>query len=207
MKRWFIALALTTTAVPASFIAAPYPQELILQHVPTIFGLLLLAVAICRFHPSVASLACSFAFLWLHIIGARWIYSFVPYDDWTQALFGMRLSDFFGWERNHYDRLVHFASGFLGLPILSDFLQSTCGLRPRGGSLLAAAVVLAIGAIYEVIEWQIAISFSPAMAKSYNGQQGDVWDAQKDLALALLGAMLCVPLVYSWTSQGARSGG
>lgn len=142
------------------------------------------------------SFACCISFLWLHLIGARWIYSFVPYDDVAVSIFGQSISESFGWQRNHYDRLVHFASGLLGLPPIAEALRRRCGIQPFAAACLAMACVLAIGAAYEVLEWQIAITMSPAMAESYNGQQGDVWDPQKDLALAWIGAIVAMPLVF-----------
>ncbi|SMP75448.1 putative membrane protein [Neorhodopirellula lusitana] len=199
-------IGITFLAVPASFVAAPYPTELLLQHVPTLVGLVLLTIATARFQVSLVSFVCSLSFLWIHLIGARWIYSFVPYDEWSTALTGYSISEVFGWERNHYDRMVHLTSGLLGLPVFSELLQTYCRLRPLPAGLLALSCVLAIGAAYEVLEWQIAIVFSPAMAESYNGQQGDVWDAQKDLALAWLGATLCLPVIYDWTPSSVGNG-
>ncbi len=199
MIQRIVLIVLTALAVPLSFVFAPYPRELVLQHIPTVVGVAMLFVAVLKYRPSSVSFYCSLAFLWLHIIGARWIYSYVPYDELARMITGHTLSEAFGWQRNHYDRLVHFASGALGLPILSESLQLFCGLRSLPAALLAMSGVLAIGAVYEILEWQISMMFSPAMAESYNGQQGDMWDAQKDLALAWLGAILCVPLIARWT--------
>ncbi|TWT91876.1 DUF2238 domain-containing protein [Neorhodopirellula pilleata] len=193
----FLLLA-TVVAIPASFIAAPYPNELVLQHVPTVLGITLLIGSVIWFQPTRLAVGCCLAFLWLHLIGARWIYSFVPYDDVVRILTGRTLTEMFDWKRNHYDRLVHFASGVLGLPPLSNLIQSFCQVRPLAAAVLAMCCVLAVGAAYEVLEWQIAIAFSPAMAESYNGQQGDPWDAQKDLALAWLGAAVTIPLIARW---------
>jgi putative membrane protein len=119
-------------------------------------------------------------FLTLHTIAARWLYSFVPYDDWTDALSGFRLSDVFGWQRNHFDRLVHFAYGLC----LTMALRLTV---PR-----ALELVLATSALYELLEWGIAMTLAPDMAEAYNGQQGDVWDPHMDMFLALLGAVVAV---------------
>ena len=205
MSQRLVLIGLTALAIPLSFVSAPYPSELILQHIPTVVGLTLLAVAVVRFRPSATSVYCCLAFLWIHIVGARWIYSFVPYDDLCQALTGHTLSEVFEWERNHYDRMVHFASGALGLPPLSELLQSFCRLRPAPAAFLAMTSVLAIGAAYEILEWQIAMTFSPEMAEAYNGQQGDAWDAQKDLALAWLGAIMMVPVITRWKPESIKS--
>lgn len=199
MKIRLALIGLTLFAVMGSFVAAPYPSELVLQHVPTVLGICILTYAAIRYRVSNVAFGCSLAFLWLHIVGARWIYSFVPYDLWSKTLTGTTVSEIFGWERNHYDRMVHLASGVLGLPVLSELLQTNLRLRPLSSTVLAMVCVLAIGAAYEVLEWGIAMAFSPHMAESYNGQQGDVWDAQKDMALAWVGTILCFPLVC-WRS-------
>ncbi len=185
----------------ASFINAPYPNELLLQHIPTVAGLAILTFAIVCFSPSPVSIFCCIVFLWLHILGARWIYSFVPYDPLFASITGHTLSEIFGWQRNHYDRLVHLASGIFGVPPVSNLLQSYCGVKPLSAAVLSVMCVLAVGAIYEIVEWQIAITLSPAMAESYNGQQGDVWDPQKDMALALIGGSLAAVCFSRWTPQ------
>ena len=195
---WLSLIAFTGLATACSFISAPFPNELLLQHVPTVLGLLGVIVAVVWFRPAALSIGCCLMFLWLHLIGARWIYSFVPYDVWWERMTGVTLSSLFGWDRNHYDRMVHFASGVLGVPVFSDFMQSVLRVRSGAAAVLAIAMVLAVGASYEIIEWQIAMTLSPRMAESYNGQQGDVWDPQKDLALAWLGATLVCPLVFRW---------
>lgn len=195
---------ITAAAIPLSFVDTPYTDELVLQHIPTAVGIAILAAAVRTSSVGNISFACAIAFLWLHIIGARWIYSFVPYDDLAQHLTGSSLSERFGWQRNHYDRLVHAASGVLGVPLMSEILQRFCGMRPLGAALMAVSCVLAIGAVYEVLEWQIAIWFSPEHAEAYNGQQGDVWDPQKDLALAGLGALASAAFVFRWSPDAAQ---
>lgn len=191
-------------AIPLSFIDAPYPQELVLQHIPTSIGLVLLALAVVFVRPTGLSCFCILAFVWLHLIGARWIYSFVPYDALVKRVTGISVSDYFGWERNHYDRFVHFASGILGVLPASECLQRFANMRPLGAALMGISCVMAIGAIYEILEWQIAVTFSPAQAEAYNGQQGDIWDPQKDLALAGLGSLLSAGLVFRWSPDVTR---
>lgn len=194
-KHHGVMILATALATALSFWRAPYAQELLLQHLPTWVGLVALAVACYRYQPSSLAVYCCLGFLWLHVIGARWIYSYVPYDDFLESLVGIRLADWLGWQRNHYDRLVHFGSGVLGVPPLAEFLRSWARVPPIAAGWLGVACVMAIGAVYEVVEWQIAMIFAPEFAESYNGQQGDVWDAQKDLAMALAGSLLVAPLV------------
>ncbi|TWT76732.1 Inner membrane protein YjdF [Planctomycetes bacterium CA13] len=196
MRFQITTLLITVALTAASFYQAPYPNELWLQHMPTVVLLVALAASSIWFRISKVSFLCIVAFLWLHILGARWIYSFVPYDDWSCFLLGQSASEHFGWQRNHYDRMVHLASGLLVVPPASEVLQRWGGMRPLGAAMMAIAVVLAIGAVYEILEWQIAVAFSPQQAEAYNGQQGDVWDPQKDLALAWIGAAISAGLVF-----------
>lgn len=187
-------IVLTFVLVAVSFIDPPYPRQLKLQHAPTIAILLALAAASWLGIMGRGAAICILAFLWLHLIGARWIYSFVPYDDWARAIFGTSISDVTGWERNHYDRLVHFGSGLLVVPA-AEMLQRYGGMNQSGAAIQAVAMVLAVGAGYEILEWLIAVTLSPQSAEAYNGQQGDVWDPQKDLALAFCGSLITAVFV------------
>lgn len=172
-----------------SFIDPLYVDEQWLQHFPTVIVIPLLFVGVRKKWLSTSSLLCILAFLWLHILGARYIYSSVPYDDWVTVCCGVSVSDWFGWERNHYDRLVHFSFGvFCMLPVFEAVIKHG-QLKPYWALFFALQTVLAISALYEVLEWQVAVLMSPEDAESYNGQQGDLWDAQKDMALAFLGSL------------------
>ncbi|WP_227430532.1 DUF2238 domain-containing protein [Psychrobacter sp. I-STPA6b] len=159
---------------------------------------LLLAYRYLAVKTSSFVLACGF--LLVHIIGARYLYSYVPYDDWLHAIFGIKLNDIMGWQRNMYDRLVHFCYGLLLFAVMRDITRS---LFPSLNSKQCIAIVLMVNMsssmLYELFEWGIAIGLSPEDAERYNGQQGDMWDAHKDMALALLGGIvgLCVSTVIS----------
>ncbi len=194
-NRQIAMIVATTGFAVLSLIDAPYPFEQRLQHVPTIAMLMGLAVSTRWFRLSDFSFGCLIAFIALHIIGARWIYSNVPYDRWSELFCGISMSEYFGWQRNHYDRLVHFASGSLIVPPVAECLRRWCGMSNLIAATMAVATILAFGTIYEIFEWQVAMTFSPAQAESYNGQQGDIWDPQKDLALAWLGGTLSAAIV------------
>ena len=131
----------------------------------------------------------------LHTLGGRYAYSNVPYDDWARALSGTSLSDAMGWTRNHYDRLVHFAFGALSVIPVAEIARRWGGLSPRGAALTVVAWALAISCLYEIFEWLLTIVAAGETADRYNGQQGDIWDAQKDMALATLGAILLLPVL------------
>ncbi len=171
-------LGLFCLLVAGTWWAPPWPAEQAMHSSLTLVAVVALVVAHRRWDLPVRTWVWALVFLALHTVAARWIYSFVPYDEWTDTLFGFRLSDVFGWERNHFDRLVHFAYGLCLVMML------------RLPVLRAAELVLATSALYELFEWGVAVTLAPEMAEAYNGQQGDVWDAHKDTALALLGALV-----------------
>ena len=183
-------LALLAALLLLAQIAQPYPEVALLQHIPTLVFLLASPSLLRRWPLSTAAFACIIAFLALHTLGGRYAYSNVPYDDWARALTGTTLSDAFGWTRNHYDRLVHLAFGALSVVPVAEIARRWGGLTPRGAILAVLGWVLAISCLYEMFEWLLTIVAAGATADRYNGQQGDIWDAQKDMALATLGAIL-----------------
>ena len=197
MLLLLLLLAATLAATAASFWEAPYPAELRLQHLPTVAGLVLLWGVVERKWLQPSSVLCLILFVWLHVIGARWIYSFVPYDRWAEQWCGRSISACFGWQRNHYDRLVHLASGVLFAPPAWETMLRQGISKPTWAAGLSVAIVLAIGAIYEIAEWAVSMIFAPEYAESYNGQQGDFWDPQKDMALAGLGAIVSAAWLYA----------
>lgn len=123
-------------------------------------------------------------FLALHAVGAHYTYSEAPFGWWV--------TEFMGWERNHYDRAVHFLFGLLcAYPLRETVLRGTGCAGWRAG-LLAFAVVLAFSSGYEMLEWGVAMLLEPEAGMAFLGTQGDVFDAQKDTALAALGAVLAL---------------
>lgn len=171
-------------------IEQPYPEIALLQHIPTML-LLVAAPALLRRWPlSTPAVACIVAFMALHTLGGRYAYSSVPYDAWSRALTGTSLSDAFGWTRNHYDRLAHFAFGALSVIPVAEIARRWGGLGKRGAALTVLGWVLSTSCLYEIFEWLLTIVAAGETADRYNGQQGDIWDAQKDMALAVLGAIL-----------------
>jgi len=157
-----------------------------------------------RYPMSNAAVACTVIFFALHTIGGRYTYSNVPYDAWSDALFGRSISDTFGFTRNHYDRLVHISYGLLAVRPTREFLQRHLNVSPRLALYIAVESVIAVSAVYELFEWFLSIVLAGPMANDYNGQQGDMWDAQKDMALAALGAFASA-VVLKITSQGLKT--
>ena len=173
-----------------SIVKPPYPDFLLLQHVLTAIAAIVIPLWNRRWPISRGSYACLMGMLVLHAIGARYIYSFVPYDAWIHELTGLRLSNVFELKRNHYDRVVHFCFGLLLIMPIREFLEMYCGQSRASAIVTAVLVIMAASMLYEIAEWLAAVTFSPTHAEAYNGQQGDFWDAQKDMTLALGGALL-----------------
>lgn len=184
-QGWCIALYLALTILLC--IGAPWPQDLALHHSMTIVGLLALLWANTRQRWSMPALLMMLGFLSLHSLGARWSYSYVPYDHWTQSLLDWKLSTVMHWQRNHWDRLVHLGYGLLLTYPLHERLRTR--FSARTSRWLAVELIASSSMVYELIEWGAAVVLAPARAEAYNGQQGDMFDPQKDMALALSGAL------------------
>lgn len=126
-------------------------------------------------------------YMCLHVYGSKYTYAENPLGFWLQ--------DQFNWSRNHYDRIVHFSFGFLlAYPMREMFLK---WLKfPRWVSwMLPIEITMSISAMYELVEWAVADVFFPAQGDAYLGTQGDIWDAQKDIFLAFLGAVVATTIV------------
>jgi putative membrane protein len=180
-----IALGISAIVAAITFINPIYPREQFLQQAGTVLLVaLLLADLRKRWFSNLAFLGIAL-FLMLHLVGTRYIYSYVPYQEWLQAL-----GD---WEwlhttRNHYDRLVHLLFGVLLFPALVEFSHRRVTSRQVMAVMVAWLMVQAGSLIYELFEWALTLVLSPEDAEGYNGQQGDLWDAHKDMALAMLGS-------------------
>jgi putative membrane protein len=183
-----VLVAACAVLLAVSLIRPNYPQEQWLQHPPTVLALGALALAAKKRWLSDGAATCLIAFLALHAVGARWIYSYVPYERWCDAVLGSGPCEWFGWRRNHYDRLVHIAFGALMVAPLTEIAQRYARMQLAWAIGFAVLTIVAVGAAYEIFEWQLAMFAAPDYAEAYNGQQGDMWDAQKDMALAMGGS-------------------
>ncbi len=196
--RWFEEMPNAQTAMMAiglgglalAQINQPFPHIAPLHHVPTLLFLLAMPWIARRWQVSDKAMLCLVLFLALHTIGGRYTYTNTPYDAWVSSVFGQGLNDLMGWERNQYDRLVHFAFGLLIVCPVVDVWQKHAQVSRRFAVYIGVEMVLAISALYEVFEWLLSIMLAPDNVEAYNGQQGDIWDAQKDMALAFLGALI-----------------
>jgi putative membrane protein len=115
------------------------------------------------------------------MVGGHYTYAEVPLGFWMR--------DLFGFSRNHYDRIGHFLQGFVPAILVREVLRRKTPLTSGGWLFfLTTSVCLAISATYEFVEWGTAL-LSGSAAMAFLGTQGDVWDTQWDMFLALLGAL------------------
>ena len=118
------------------------------------------------------------------IIGGHYTYAEVPFGDWVR--------DLFDHSRNNYDKLGHFAQGFIPAIIAREiFIRLSVFNSKRWRDFLIVCLCLAISAFYELIEWWVALLTGEG-ADAFLGTQGDIWDTQSDMVLALLGAILAL---------------
>ncbi len=185
---WFCALLAPVLGWSA---VAPHDTFTWFLEVLPIFIGLPIALAVQRRFPLSSLLL---VLLWLHsvilIVGGHYTYARVPLGDWAMS--------WFGWTRNNYDKLGHFAQGFVPAILTREILLRTSPLK---GSMwlpgLVVSVCLAFSALYELLEWAVAV-WSGEAADDFLGTQGYAWDTQTDMAMALVGALLALALLARW---------
>jgi len=133
----------------------------------------------------------------LHAVGAHYTYSLVPYDAAFQNLTGDSLNSVLGLSRNHYDRLVHFGYGFLLALPMRELLMRLAGVRGFWSYFLPLDLVMSSSLFYELLEWAAAVVFGGGLGAAFLGTQGDEWDAHRDMALAGIGGLIAILLVYA----------
>lgn len=197
---WFAALIAPVLAWSA---VAPHDYfTWFLEVAPVLIGLPLAWAVHRRFPLSTLVLM----LLWWHsvilIVGGHYTYARVPLGEWAM--------EWFGWTRNNYDKLGHFAQGFVPAVLTREILlrmsplqhsrnalRDSCVRPSRWLGFLTVSVCLAFSALYELVEWAVAVT-TGAAAEDFLGTQGDVWDTQTDMALALTGAIVALLLLSRW---------
>ena len=180
------ALPLSLLAVTAVLTAVsayrPYDMATWWMEVfPIFLGVPILFVTYKRFRITPLVYILIFVHAGILILGGHYTYARVPLGFWIQ--------DLFDFSRNHYDRIGHFAQGFIPAMIAREILVRLSPLRPGGWLFfLVVCVCLAISAGYEFIEWWAALIGGSAAAE-FLGTQGDVWDTQWDMFMAFVGAL------------------
>jgi putative membrane protein len=202
--RLHLALGLAILAVMAwSFIEPRDRFTWYLEAAPVPIAAALIAWAYPRWRFTPLALALIAVHAAILLVGAKYTYAEVPPFNW--------LRDEYGLARNYYDRLGHFAQGFVPAIVAREILVRQAVVR-RGAWLffVVSAICLAISAVYEFIEWWAAAATGEA-AEAFLGTQGDVWDTQWDMFLALCGAIAAQLLLGRWhdrlLEERPRAGG
>lgn len=164
-----------------------------LEMLPVVLGAGVLLLTYRRFRFT----SLTYTLIWVHavilLVGAHYTYAEVPLFDWLKEVFDL--------SRNHYDRVGHFAQGFVPAMIARELLMRRSPLRgSRWLWPLVVAVCLAVSALYELAEWTIA-AMTGSAADAFLGTQGDVWDTQKDMAFCLVGAMAALLSLATWQKR------
>jgi putative membrane protein len=171
-------------------IAPLHRSDWLLENLLLLLGVAVLVLTARAFPLSCISYTALFIFLCLHTIGAHYTYAEVPYETFAQRWFGFSINGLFGWERNNFDRVVHFCYGLLLVyPIREVFLRIVA-VRGFWGYFLPLDLTMSTSMLYELIEWGAAAVVGGDLGMAYLGTQGDIWDAHKDMALASLGALI-----------------
>ncbi len=159
-----------------------------LEVVPALAGILAWAIAWRRFPMS--HLVYGLAVLHIVILayGGFYTYAETPLGNWAK--------DAFGFQRNHFDRLGHLALGFFPAFIVREVLLRVTPLRPGGWTtFLVLSVIEAVAAVWELVEWWTTLLVAGDVGSAFLGSQGDVWDAQWDMFLAIIGAAAALLLL------------
>ncbi len=204
-KRYILTLAALFAVVWTIAAINPYDvADWALENVLSVLLVILLATTYKKFPFSRVSYTLMFIFLCLHEIGSHYTYAKVPYDDWFQSYLGFSLDDALGWQRNNFDRVIHFLYGLLiAYPIREVYLRIV-DAKGIWGYLLPFNFALSTSLIFEFFEWGAAEIFGGELGIHYLGTQGDVWDAHKDMLLAGIGALIAMTitlLINYWAQR------
>ncbi len=169
------------TLIWGAFALSPYDRATwALENIPTVVIVGLCVATHRRFRFSDRAYVQGLLFLVLHAIGSHYTYTHMPLGVWAQQTFG--------WSRNPYDRVVHFAFGLLLFLSADELFVREGPLRRR--LFLRFAVIAWWSVAYELLEWAVAVVVAPEQGLAFLAAQGDVWDTQKDITAACLGASL-----------------
>ena len=180
-------------------ILAIYPLDRgdwLLENLLIFISVAVLATTYRRFRFSNASYALILIFLVFHTIGAHYTYAKVPIGFW--------MKDWLHLSRNHYDRIIHFSFGLLLLYPTRELLIRSAHANARWATWLAVAALCALSSFFEILEGIIAQIVRPDLGAAYLGTQGDIWDAQKDMGAAFVGALI-VALLLSFRRPGRKN--
>jgi putative membrane protein len=171
-----------------------FRKDWALENLLVVFFVIILAFSYRHFLLSRISYTFIFVFLCLHEIGAHYTYAEVPYDQWFVSITGITLNDILGWERNNFDRVIHFLYGLLLTYPIREIILRAVNIRGFWGYFLPLTLTMTTSMMFELFEWGAAEIFGGDLGMAYLGTQGDIWDGHKDMLLASMGALLAMVL-------------
>jgi putative membrane protein len=197
-RRYLLVLCVLFAILWTALAIAPwYRSDWALENVLVVAFVAFVAVTYKRLTLSRVSYTLIFLFLCLHEVGAHYTYAEVPYNDWFKTVSGVSLNSLLGWERNNFDRVVHFCYGLLlAYPVREIFVR-VAAVRGFWGYFLPLDLTMSTSMMFELFEWAAAAVFGGGLGQAYLGTQGDVWDAHKDMALASLGALIAMLIAFA----------
>lgn len=171
-------------------------RDWLLENLLSLTLLAVLVLTYRRFQFSSTSYCLIGLFMTLHAIGAHYTYTEVPFGFWLKDLLVL--------SRNPFDRIAHFSYGLLLVYPLRELLVRLAGVRGFWASYLSVSAILAQSGLFELAEAVVASLVSPELGSTYLGTQGDEWDAQKDMAAALTGALLTTCVSFAMARFSGR---
>lgn len=183
---WFCSIIFLTIWA-STLIGTTDFKNWILENFLVIISLILIIWNNKKYQFSDLSFVLFTVYICLHIYGSKYTYAENPFGYWLKYALGF--------ERNHYDRIVHFSFGFLLAYPMREAFIAWFKFPTWVGWLLPIEITLSFSGMYELVEWAVADVFFPEQGMAYLGTQGDVWDAQKDMFLATLGAVLATSII------------
>ena len=172
-------------------LTTPDLKNWLMENTLTLSLLIIMAAFYNIFRFSDTSYTLIFLFLLLHVYGSQYQYADNPFGEWLKAQLDL--------QRNHYDRMVHFGFGLLLAYPMHEALAHALGAKKILSYLLPVEFILSLSALYEVAEWLVAdVAYSGTkQGMDFLGMQGDIWDAQKDIALALVGGLIAMSAAFA----------
>jgi len=196
--RYLLVLAVLFGLVWTALALAPWHRaDWALENALVAVFVVVVALTYKRLTLSRVSYTLIFLFLCLHEVGAHYTYAEVPYDQWFKALTGVTFNSLVGWERNNFDRVIHFSYGLLLAYPVREVFWRVAQARGFWGYFLPLDLTMSTSMMFELFEWVAAEIFGGELGQAYLGTQGDVWDAHKDMALASLGALTAMLITYA----------
>ena len=194
MRRSHFVLLLGVLAVLAWSAWKPYDRlTWWLETFPTMIGLIILAATYRKFQFTTVCYTCIALHMCLLCVGGHYTYAREPLFNWLRSVFH--------WQRNHFDRLGHFAQGFVPALIAREiFVRFRVLNRPSWMPFVVICVCLGISACYEFFEWWTAL-LSGSASTEFLATQGDVWDTQADMFMALIGAVCALIFMSRWQDR------